>query len=58
MSELNTTKLEWATHLVNHYIYELKNPDWGQLMSSLLNEGLTSSEVYVIMNKVKQEGVV
>jgi len=58
MSELNTTKIELATNLVNHYIYELENPDWGQLMSSLLNEGLTSSEVYVIMNKVKQEGVV
>jgi len=58
MNELNATKIELATNLVNRYIYELENPDWGQLMISLLNEGLTSKEVYVIMNKVREEGVV
>lgn len=58
MKELNATKIELATNLVNHYIYQLENPDWGRLMIDLMNEGFTSKEVYVIMNKVREEGVV
>jgi hypothetical protein len=58
MKDSNATKIELATDLVNHYIYQLENPNWGQLMISLMNEGFTSKEVYVIMNRVREEGVV
>jgi hypothetical protein len=47
-----------VTDLVNHYIYRMENPDWGQLMIVLYDYGFTSGQVYDIMQSIREEGVV
>jgi hypothetical protein len=44
--------------LVEHYMYRTEYaPDWANLQIALYDEGLTPSEVYNIMNDVREEGV-
>ena len=44
--------------IVTHYIYQCDYaPDWANMQVALYDEGLTASEVYVIMQNVRDEGV-
>lgn len=44
--------------IVTHYIYQCDYaPDWANMQVALYDEGLTASEVYVIMQNVREEGV-
>jgi len=44
--------------LVEHYMYRTEYaPDWANLQVALYDEGLTSSEVFQVMNQVREEGV-
>ena len=44
--------------IVTHYIYRCDYaPDWANMQVALYDEGLTASEVYVIMQNVREEGV-
>ena len=44
--------------IVTHYMYRTEYaPDWANMQVALYDEGLTSSEVYVIMQNVRYEGV-
>lgn len=54
---MSEQKISLVSDLVNHYIYQLENPDWGQLMIALYDYGYTSGEVYRIMENVRSEGV-
>jgi hypothetical protein len=42
--------------LVEHYIYQPEHPNWGELMVALYDYGHTTSQVYAIMNTVREEG--
>lgn len=49
---------ESVRDLVEHYMYRTEYaPDWANLQIALYDEGLTPSEVYNIMNDVREEGV-
>lgn len=56
---MSDQKISVTSDLVTRHIYQSSTGEveWGELMISLLNEGFTSSEVYVIMNNVREEGV-
>ena len=44
--------------IVTHYMYRTEYaPDWANMQVALYDEGLTSREVYVIMQNVRDEGV-
>lgn len=44
--------------IVTHYMYRTEYaPDWANMQVALYDEGLTPSEVYVIMQNVREEGV-
>jgi len=56
---MSDQKISVTSDLVTRHIYQSSTGEveWGELMISFLNEGFTSSEVYVIMNNVREEGV-
>jgi hypothetical protein len=44
--------------IVTHYMYTTEYaPDWANMQVALYDEGLSPSEVYVIMQNVREEGV-
>jgi hypothetical protein len=44
--------------IVTHYMYRTEfAPDWANMQVALYDEGLTPSEVYVVMQNVREEGV-
>ena len=44
--------------IVTHYMYRTEfAPDWANMQVALYDEGLTPSEVYVVMQNVRKEGV-
>ena len=43
--------------IVTHYIYQCEYaPDWANMQVALYDEGLTPSQVYDIMQNVREEG--
>ena len=53
-----TDKETKAKDLVDHYMYRAEfAPDWVGLQIALYDEGFTMSEVYNVMNEVREEGV-
>jgi hypothetical protein len=44
--------------IVEYYMYRTEYaPDWANLQVALYDEGLTPSEVFNVMNEVREEGV-
>lgn len=44
--------------IVTHYMYRADfAPDWPNMQVALYDVGLTPSEVYVVMQNVREEGV-
>lgn len=44
--------------LIEHYMYRTEYaPDWANLQVALYDEGLSPTEVFNVMNEVREEGV-
>lgn len=42
--------------LVFHYIYQQENPDWGGIQVALSDYGFSPSQVFEILNDVREGG--
>lgn len=47
-----------VAHAIQKHIYDAANPNWTALESELLTIGYMDIEVFYIMNRVREEGVV